>query len=65
MKNGNTLEYFASYCLWKQAFDTNSPQTTPNLICLIFLGTKVLSQCLNLKLGKLSAEENPKTCLIL
>ena len=40
MKTRVTLRYFASYCLWKLVFESNSPQTTPNFICLTFLGTR-------------------------
>ena len=59
MKNGNTLEYFASYCLWKQAFDTNSPQTTPNLICLIFLGTISPFAMFKLKIREINCRKKP------
>ena len=59
MKNGNTLGYFASYCLWKHAFDTNPPQTTPNLICLIFLGTISPFAMFKLKIREIKCRKKP------
>ena len=39
MKTGVSLKYFVSYCLWKLFFDSNSPQTSSNLISLAFFVT--------------------------
>ena len=38
-KTRASLKYFLSYCLCKPSFDSNSPQTPPNLISLRFLVT--------------------------
>ena len=39
MKTGVSLKDFVSYCLWKPFFDSNSPQTSSNLISLAFFVT--------------------------
>ena len=39
MKTRVSLKYFVRYCLWKHFFNSNSPQTSSNLICLTFLVT--------------------------
>ena len=65
MKTRVTLRYFASYCLWKLVFDSNSAQTTANLICLTFLGTQSLFALFRLKIREISGEKSTKTCFIL
>ena len=59
MKNGNTLGYFANYCLWKHAFDLNPPQNTPNLVSLTFSENGSPFALFKLKIREIKCRKKP------
>ena len=64
MKTKVSLRCFVNYCLWKLFFDSNSPHTSSNLICLTFLVTLRPLHRFNLKLEQLSGKKDVRFALL-
>ena len=64
METKVSLRCFVNYCLWKLFFDSNSPHTPSNLICLTLLVTLTPLHRFNLKLEQLSSKKDLRFALL-
>ena len=64
LKNGVSLKYFVTDCLWKSFFDSNSSQTSSKLISLTILVTMRLFTMFYFKIRAIKLEKTLKFALL-